>query len=82
MRGIGEATALLMFAVLTHPAPLAAQVFETSVSSDGGVVVSYFTAADYELMEQRIEYSATQRVPDRMNSAASHYKTGTAVVVT
>ncbi len=82
MRGIGEVTVLLMFAISTHPAPLAAQVFETSVSSDGGVVVSYFTASDYELLEQRIKYSATQRVPDRMNSATSNYKTGTAAIVT
>lgn len=82
MRGIGKAIVLLMFAISTHPVPLAAQVFETSVSSDGGIIISYFSAGDYELLEQRITYSTGQRVPDGMNSAASNYKTGTAAIVT
>lgn len=79
---IKKVATLVMFAVFAQTGSSAAQVFETSVGPDGDVVVSYFTAGDYELLEQRIQYSATQRVPDRMNSAASHYKTGTAVVVT
>lgn len=75
------AVVLLVLAASAFPACLLAQVYEVSVGQEGEVIVSYFTRDDYELLEQRTIYSAGQRVPNSMNSAAVNPKTGTAVII-